>query len=425
MTTSPEQPLSALLANSAAGNDDDFVGAALRAVRAHLGMDVAFVSEFKAGRRYFRYVDAAAYEAPIAVGQSDPFDAGYCKCVVDGLLPQLIPNTADVPRAAAMPVTSAFPIGAHISVPIRLSDGTVYGTFCCFSYSPDESLNSRDLQTIHAIADLVSYRLDQDAKSAARQQSRIADVRRLFDPGVLSVVYQPIFDLASPAPVGFESLSRFAVEPRQTPDKWFSQAADIGLGVDLEFAAVRAAVQDFKAAPEECYLAVNVSPAAAISSKLAPAVEDLAPQRLVLEVTEQASVEDYPELRRALDPFRAEGVKLAIDDVGAGFANMRHILNLGPDFIKLDMSLTRGVNGDSGRAAMAAALVTFAEKTGCKVVAEGIETLAELETLRNVGVHCGQGYLLGRPDVLHRVSPDPFLFHVGKGLSAPRHDSPV
>lgn len=405
MPASSDHPLSAFLADSIESTADDFVGAALRAVRAHLGMDVAFVSEFNAGRRYFRHVDAAAYEAPIAVGQSDPLDAGYCKFVVDGLLPQLMPNTADVPLAAAMPVTAAIPIGAHISVPIRLSDDTVYGTFCCFSYSPDASLNARDLQTMAAFADLVAYRLDRDLKTAALQQERIARVRRLFDHGILSVVYQPIFNLALPALVGFESLSRFTMEPRQTPDKWFSEATDVGLGVDLELAAVRAAMQGFAPAPQDYYLSVNVSPASVMSGNLAAVLEDSVPERLVLELTEHASVEDYQQLRRALEPLRAKGIRLAIDDVGAGFASMRHILSLSPDIIKLDMSLTRNVNADSGRLAMAAALVAFAERTGCRVVAEGIEYQDELETLRNVGVHCGQGYLLGRPDSLASMEP--------------------
>lgn len=398
LAQSTDQPLADFLAsdaNSAAA--DDFVGAALRAVRAHLGMDIAFVSEFIAGRRYFRHIDSAARHSPIAVGQSDPFEQGYCKFVVDGVLPQLIPNTADVPIAAAMPVTAAFPIGAHLSVPIRLADGTVYGTFCCFSHAPDASLNARDLQTITAFANLVAYRIDADLRAAALRRERVARVRRLFDDGVLSIVYQPIVDLVRRAPVGFECLARFAAEPMQGPDKWFSEAADMGLGIELELAAVTAAVQDFMSIPGDCYLSVNVSPAAVMSGKLGAALAAGIAQRIVIEVTEHAAVADYEQLQQALEPLRAQGMRLAIDDVGAGFASMRHVLNLKPDLLKLDVSLTRNVDGDAGRLAMAAALVTFAERTGCKVVAEGVETAAELDALRTVGVPFGQGYFLGRP----------------------------
>lgn len=406
-----DHPLAEFLAGNADRTGaDDFVGAALHTVRAHLGMDIAFISEFKAGRQYCRFVDSARRQTSIEVGQSDPFDQGYCKFVVDGVLPQLIPNTANVPAAAAMPVTSALPIGAHVGVPIRLADGTVYGTFCCFSYSPDESLNARDLHTVTAFADLVAYRIDRDLKTDALRQERIARVRRLFDRSVLSIVYQPIFNLAQQTRVGLECLSRFAAEPRQSPDRWFSEAADVGLGMELELAAVRAAVRDFELVPDNCYLSVNVSPVAVMSGNLAAALAGGIPERIVLEVTEHASVEDYQQLGRALEPFRTKGMRLAVDDVGAGFASMSHVLYLKPDLIKLDISLIRGIDGDTGRLAMSAALVTFAERTGCMVVAEGVETAAELETLRNIGVHFGQGYLLGRPSAL---SPDTSRFPVG------------
>jgi EAL domain-containing protein (putative c-di-GMP-specific phosphodiesterase class I) len=408
MTTPSDEPFSAFLANNAETGDDDFVGAALRAVRSHLGMDVAFVSEFKAGRRYFRQVDAAAKDVPIRAGESDPFDVGYCKFVVDGVLPQLIPDTAEVPAAAAMPVTTAFPIGAHISVPIRLSDGTVYGTFCCFSYSADHSLNNRDLQTIRAFADLAAQRIDRNLTVESQRQQRVAQVRRLFDRGALSIVGQPIYKLATQTIVGFECLSRFAAEPVRSPDRWFSAAADVGLGVELELASVSAAMRDFETVPGEYYLSVNVSPAAVMSGNLLAALANAIPARTMLEVTEHASVEDYQQLRHALEPFRAKGIRLAVDDVGAGFASMRHILSLKPDIIKMDTSLTRDVDSDPGRLAMAAALVTFAERTGCQVVAEGIETDAELKTLRDLGMHYGQGYLLGRPASLRfSVPPGP------------------
>lgn len=144
-----------------------------------------------------------------------------------------------------------------------------------------------------------------------------------------------------------------------------------------------------------------------MSGDLETALADGIPDRLVLELTEHAAVEDYEQLSRALEPFRAKGMRLAIDDVGAGFASMRHVLNLKPDLIKLDVSLTRGINGDTGRLAMSAAMVAFAERTGCMVVAEGVETEAELDTLRNIGVHFGQGYLLGRPSTLPTAQAAP------------------
>lgn len=375
----------------------DVVDAALQAARTHLGMDVAFVSELAEGRRYFRHVDTAQLIPSISVGQSDPAEDGYCLHVVEGRLPELIPDTTRNPLAMAMPVTRAFPIGAHISVPIRLKSGQLYGTFCCFSYAPDPSLGERDLRTVRAFADLVAHQLESEAAVAGLLQQKRERIGRAMRDGAITVVYQPICRLASQAVVGFEGLSRFAAEPSRTPDVWFAEALEVGLGVELELAAVRKALEQFEKVPGERYLSINLSPATLQDPDFSSALAGVVAGRTVLEITEHASVEDYDALNRVLAPLRECGVRLAIDDAGAGFASMRHVLNLKPDLIKLDISLVRCVDSDNGRLALAAAMVTFAEKTGAQVVAEGIETAGELEALRAIGVHYGQGYYLGRP----------------------------
>lgn len=385
-------------AEAEASNTDEFLSATLRAVRQHLAMDVAFVSELRDGRRYFRCLDAVSGETRVAVGSSDPVDDGYCQRIVDGSLPELIVDAGEIPLAAAIPATKAFPIGTHLSVPIRLADGSVYGTFCCFSYVPDQSINGRDLNTMRAFADLAAHRIADEMQAVSARREKLDRVAELFKKGVRSLVYQPLFRLAPLEVVGFECLSRFAVEPPQAPDRCFEQAAEVGLGVDLELAAAKSAVRDFAALPPECYLAINLSPAALLDERLSPALAGGDPHRLVLEITEHAAIEDYAEFARVLAPLRARGMKLAVDDVGAGFASMRHILRLRPDIIKLDISLTRNIDADTGAAALAAALVTFGEKIDCTVLAEGIETAAELAVLRQLGVQYGQGYLLGRPD---------------------------
>ena len=122
----------------------------------------------------------------------------------------------------------------------------------------------------------------------------------------------------------------------------------------------------------------------------------------MLEVTEHALVEDYERLADVLGPLRSKGLRLAVDDAGAGYASFRHILKLKPDVIKLDSSLIRNVDSDTGCRALAAALIRFAEETACKVVAEGVETEAELAMLRRLQVNKAQGYLLGRPAPLGR-----------------------
>lgn len=118
---------------------------------------------------------------------------------------------------------------------------------------------------------------------------------------------------------------------------------------------------------------------------------------IVLEITEHSTVQDYDKLEYTLRPLRARGMRLAVDDAGAGHSSFRHILRLQPEYIKLDISLTRNIDADPARRALAAALIGFASETGSELIAEGVETEAELATLRALGIHKAQGYLLGRP----------------------------
>lgn len=117
----------------------------------------------------------------------------------------------------------------------------------------------------------------------------------------------------------------------------------------------------------------------------------------MLEITEHAHVEDYNCLLQAIEPLRARGVRLAVDDAGAGYSSLQHILQLQPDLIKLDIGLTRSIDLDPARRALASALVSFARETGSHIIAEGVETASELAALRSIGVDKAQGYFLGRP----------------------------
>ena len=209
--------------------------------------------------------------------------------------------------------------------------------------------------------------------------------------------------------VGVEALARFQLEPRRGPDKWFDEAWAIGRGVELELAAVRTALRAFETLPQEVFLAVNVAPRTILDPALAEALREAPGARLVLEMTEHARVEDYGPLLTALAPLRARGVRLSIDDAGAGFASMQHILRLRPDFIKLDLVLTRDIDTDPTRRALTAALVAFGHDVGALILAEGIETRCELIALQRLGVAFGQGYHLARPMPL----PAPAWIDVG------------
>lgn len=372
------------------------IDAILSAVREHLGMDVAFSSEFRDGKRVFRHVDAAVEPAPLAIGGADPLEDSYCMRVVDGRLPRLIRNAALVPEAAGLPVTHLFPIGAHLSVPIRLSDGSVYGTFCCFSTTPDETLTDRDLHVLEAFADLAAEQIDRDLKHSRRTARIREKVRAAIAHDSIRILYQPIVSLSDARVLGFEALARFPDAASRSPAEWFDEARRAGVSVELEMAAVAAALSGRARLPKQQYLSLNLSPETVASGNLLDLFSSTEESPLVIEITEHSIIDDYQRVRTALEPLR-RFARVAVDDVGAGYAGLRHILDIAPDIIKLDVGLVQGIDHDPARCALASALVTFAENTGSRLVAEGIETEAELKTLRALGVHAGQGYLLSRP----------------------------
>jgi len=360
-------------------------------------MDVAFLSEFTDGQRVFRHVDSSLENQPVKVGGADPLEASYCQRVVDGRLPELIQDATAVPAAMELPVTRALPVGAHLSVPIKLKDGSVYGTFCCFSFTPDLSLNQRDLGMMRVFADLAADVIERNLEKGKQRDEKAKRIQSVISGDGLSIVYQPIINVAQDKVVGFESLTRFSATPLRGPDVWFNEAASVGMGAQLEMRAVELAMAALDSLPQDVYLSFNVSPEALINGDLRRVLEGMPLERLVLEITEHATIDEYSELTNALAPLRTQGLRLAVDDAGAGFASFRHILRLQPDIIKLDMSLTRDIDTDAARRALASALIRFAHETGSKIVAEGVETASELRVLRSLGVNKAQGYFLGRP----------------------------
>ena len=245
-------------------------------------------------------------------------------------------------------------------------------------------------------ADLEAQRA-QARRAAEELSNRRQRIDRVLDGDALSMVLQPIRELATGELCGVEALARFATEPQWPPNRWFEEAAAVGRGVDLELQAVRTALSELVHLPSELFLSVNVSPATALSPEL-PEVLGPAPARVVLELTEHTRIDDHELLAAAIAPVRRSGVRLAVDDAGAGYAGLRQILRLRPDIIKLDIELTRGIDQDPARRALATAMVAFASDIGARIVAEGIETADEVDTLLGVGVEWGQGYHLGRPD---------------------------
>lgn len=383
---------------------DENLRDALRAIRLHLGMDVAFVSKFSNGRRTFEHIDSRCDNQPIRAGGSDPLEESYCQRIVDGRLPELIRDASLVTAALELPVTTALPVGAHLSVPIRLKDGTVYGTFCCFSFTPDQSLQERDLTMMRVFADFTGKQIERQLVANRAHDEMEERIRSVLDNGSLNIVYQPVYHFEEGRVVGFEALSRFSPAPIRTPDIWFHEAAQVGLGETLEMTAIEAALQGLDHLPQNIYIAINVSPEHVTSGAIARALVGRPLDRIVIEVTEHVAITDYSQVAAVLAPLRRNGLRLAVDDAGAGYASFRHILKLQPDFIKLDISITRDIDTDRTRRALAAALIRFAEETGAKIIAEGVETESELSVLRSLQVNKAQGYLIGRPMPIDRAA---------------------
>ncbi len=242
-----------------------------------------------------------------------------------------------------------------------------------------------------------------DAQQAAErrlaEESRqsVRRIQRVLSEDLMTMVFQPIVSLVDGHLMGVEALARFEAEPRRPPNEWFAEANAVGLGVELELHAVRNALAQLGDLKPGTYMSVNASPVTAITPGLAAILAASPGDRIVLELTEHTRVGDYEALIEALARARATGVRVAADDTGAGYSGLQHLLRLRPNVIKLDIALTRQIDEDPARRALASALVTFAGEIGAVLVAEGVESVEELRTLRALGIAAAQGYRLARP----------------------------
>lgn len=373
----------------------------LREARSALGMSVAFAARISDGRRVIEAVDADG-DAPFAPGDSHPVEDTYCQAIVEGRLAQAIPDTSLDSVASLLAPTVELRVGAHVGVPILLPDGTVYGTLCAYSETP-QPVDDRDSAILVLVARSIAEQLatEQDARglhTAIRER-----LTQVMTGGLLQTVYQPIIDVSSGKAFALEALTRFPESFGRRTDEWFADAAQAGEAAALELAALRQAVDGLSAMPSDVALSVNVS----AEVVLHPGFRDWLPQaplgRMILELTEHEQIGDYGPIVAALASARAAGLRLAVDDAGAGYASMRHTLQLLPELLKLDISLIRGIDADRNQRALCRAIITFAKTLGTHVVAEGVETAAELLAVRQLGVDYVQGFFVSQPTMLADV----------------------
>lgn len=243
--------------------------------------------------------------------------------------------------------------------------------------------------------DLATRREDDEEQRLTRRASRERIENILEGHALPTMVFQPIVDLRTGETVGYEALSRFDAG---SPVAWFAEANRAGLGVELELKAITRALDQFAEFPADAFLSLNCSPATLLTDALDDLVSHHPGQRIVVELTEQTQVDDYRSCRAAADRLRARGVRLAIDDLGAGYSSLQRVIALQPEIIKLDRSLIQVA--DPAGHAMVRTLVTLGQLTGATLVAEGIEDAASLGAVRELGVPLGQGFHLGRPGPL-------------------------
>ncbi|MEM6371918.1 MAG: EAL domain-containing protein [Pseudomonadota bacterium] len=379
---------------------DDTIDASLRFVREHLGMEVAYLSEFVGEDLVFRAVNAPGFEGMVHVGGSMPLDDVYCRHILAGRLPELIPDTSREPVCQGLELTHAVPIKSHVSVPIPREDGSIYGMFCCLSRDTRADLNTRDLEVLRAFAKISAEQVNARLAHHSTEMTLRERTTEMMAAKAFDIVYQPIMDAHARRPKGFESLCRFHGEPYRPPNVWIAEAGQVGLEKDLEVCLIKEALKALDHLPDHVYVSVNASSDTIASGDLWDVFAPWPAERIVLEVTEHSQVSNYDALLRALETLRFRGVRLAIDDAGAGYAGLQHIVRLHPDIIKLDISLTAQIDTSLVRRSLGAALVSFAREIGADIVAEGIETGEELDTLTSLGVPLAQGYYLGRPSDL-------------------------
>lgn len=244
--------------------------------------------------------------------------------------------------------------------------------------------------------------------------STVRELQAIIDTQAIRPTFQPVVSLQDGVVMAYEALARFDDRQFPNPVEAFTAATAAGIGVDLEMLALQRAFEHIDEMPPGTMLTANLSVEALLTPRVHAFLLAHADRSIAVELTEHAQVHDYPALIAITDVLRGAGILIAVDDTGAGFASLSHILQLRPDIIKLDITLTRDIDTDPVRMALARSLVGFSEDIGAILIAEGIETTEEYERLRHLGVRFGQGYYLARPGPL----PGHALITTGSDVAA-------
>lgn len=289
-------------------------------------------------------------------------------------------------------------------------DESLYQKFGCYigcSVIDYEPLSRLERTVYKGLEEALQDSSLQEAKDA---EHRTQELRNIIRTRSVHTVYQPIVDLKEGKTIGFEALSRGPQGEFEFPEKLFKVAYESDLVWRLERLCREQAFANAKDLEANQLLFVNVDPDAIhdpqfrsdeTAKKLA--VIDLEPDRIVLELTERTAIKDFTIFRHTLEIFRGLGYKIAVDDVGAGYAALQSIAEVQPDYVKIDMSLIRDCDSEMVKQELANTILNFAKRVGIDAIAEGVETQEELHTLRDLGLRYSQGFLFGIPQATLRA----------------------
>lgn len=383
----------------------------LRTAKRSLRLSVAFLSRLDGTTQHLEVVESSV-PFLFQEGYQQRQEATLCQAILDRKLPRVIPNLTDHPEAMKLPAARMPRLRSYVSVPVVLSDGELYGTFCAAGLTSDKELSKRDEALMGVLASAAAVIIEPAVRAQQRRAEMETRLQPVLTSGGPTVVLQPIIELATGRRVGAEALSRFPAEWGKAPDVCFAEAHSIGVGHRLELLALDRAAEHLERVPG--YVAMNISPATLLTAQAGELLDRLPLDRVLLELSEHDPVEDYDALTTTLLPHRAAGLRLAIDDVGAGFSSLRHIVLTAPDVIKIDRSIVSGLDTDPVLSTLVHSLVEFAAGLNARVVAEGVETSAEAAALHRLGVDYGQGWHFGRP------GPPEALTDAQAGIPEPR-----
>ena len=250
------------------------------------------------------------------------------------------------------------------------------------------------------VPDVVPVPDEVDGLTAGHARARILE---LIERGGIEPVFQPIFNLASGDIRGIEALSRFPEPDGRSARSWFEEAELVGLGQELEVAAIKAALAEVGDLPKDWFVSVNMSSRTFAGALFTGLLDDMTSGQVVVELTSQHWMDREQPMRRAMMRSRDARVRVAVDDVGASARSLVRAFDLRPDIVKIDPSLVRGIDRSPSQQSVVKDLSSFATEAAATLVAEGIERKAEADELVRLGVELGQGYLLAPPMTLDHL----------------------